>query len=996
MKYCFKKHFFFSLCMLLLTFVGTIPIYGQDIMHVKGVITDATTGETLIGVSVVPKTSPGSGTVTDIDGNYSINVSRGTILVITYIGYEPVEIPANSEKIDVKLKESAELLEEVVVIGYGSVRRKDVTTAISSVSTKDLDQRPIVSAGQAIQGKAAGVSVIQPNGAPGAELSIRVRGTTSFNGSNDPLYVVDGVPVDNINFLAPTDIANMQILKDASSAAIYGSRAANGVIIITTKAGQSGEAKVSFNAQLSLNKVSNKIKSLNAAQYKELQDEIGTISLPDGLKDETNWFDEAYSTGVVQSYQVSVSDGTDKLKYFLSAGYLDEKGVLNTAFFKRYNFRANIDNQVRKWLNVSANISYTDNTKNGLTTGLGANRGGVVLSVINTPTYAPIWDPEKPNQYYNNFYGINNINNPLENMARSKNNKEKENRLIASGNLLFTFIPELTLKSSFTIDRRNVLNTTFLDPISTAWGRNQYGEASDIRNTNTVLTFDNVMTYSKTFNKHGVEAMGGISWTDSDYRNSWINGSHFRSDQIQTLNAANKIAWDNTGSGASEWGIMSYFGRVAYNYDSKYLFTANVRMDGSSKLHPDHRWGTFPSFSAAWRMSSEEFMKDFEWLDDLKIRGGWGQTGNQSGIGDYAYLQRYNIGRLPWFEEKYANAVPTISQSNLRTPDLRWETTNQTNFGVDFTAFNSRLTINMDYYYKKTKDMLMYLDFSGTGASLPSNTVGRNAGEMTNRGFEFSVSSRNLEGAFTWNTDFNISFNKNKFTGMDFDMIYYDAKTSDYVNDRVVRNEVGRSLSGFYGYISDGVNPETGELMYRDMNGDGKITSTDRTYIGDPNPDFTFGMTNSFSWKNFNLSVFIQGSYGNDIYNASRMEMEGMYDGKNQSTKVLNRWKIPGQITNVPKAGFDMRNSTYFVEDGSYLRVKDISLSYNFANKFLKDLGVNRLQPYFTASNLITWTSYSGMDPEVNQWGNNGAVQGIDWGTYPHSKSFVFGINVEF
>lgn len=993
MKHCLsKKHFFFSLCILFVSMMVTLSVSAQNTIHVKGVVTDAKTGETLIGVSVAQKGTTNA-TVTDVDGSYSINAPQGATLVFTYVGYTPVEARA-SENLNISMQESAELLEEVVVIGYGSVKRKDVTTAISSVSTKDLDERPIVSAGQAIQGKAAGVSVIQPNGAPGGELSIRVRGTTSFNGSNDPLYVVDGVPVDNINFLSPNDIASMDILKDASSAAIYGSRAANGVIIITTKAGTQGDAKITFNTQFGFNKVSNKIKPLNTEQYRELQNEIGLISLPDNLTDQTDWFDEAYSTGKLQSYQVSISDGTEKLKYFLSGGYLDEKGVLNTAYYKRYSFRANIENKVRKWLTVTANVSYSDYTSNGLTTGLGANRGGVVLSVINTPTYAPVWDPDNPKQYYNNFYGISNITNPIENMARSKNNKSKENRLIASGSALLTFIPELTLKSSFTLDRRNAVSTTFLDPISTAWGRNQYGEGSDSRNTNTVLTFDNVLTYSKTFDKHGIEAMAGASWTDSDYTNSWINGSHYRDDQIQTLNAANKISWTGTGSGASQWGIMSYFGRAAYNYDSKYLLTVNVRADGSSKLHPDHRWGTFPSFSAAWRMSSEDFMQGIEWLDDLKIRGGWGQTGNQSGIGDYAYLQRYDISRQPWFETGKENSLPTISQANLRTEDLTWETTSQTNIGLDFTGFNNRLTVNLDYYYKRTKDMLMWVSLPSGAAA--ANSIARNEGEMTNKGFEVTISSRNLTGEFTWNTDFNISFNKNRLEKLELQKIYNTAVTSDNINETVVRNEPGRALSGFYGYISDGVNPETGELMYRDLNGDGKISSSDRTYIGDPNPDFTFGLTNSFTWKNFNLRVFIQGSYGNDIFNASRIETEGMYDGKNQSTRVLKRWRIPGQITDVPKANFDIKNSTYFIEDGSYLRVKDISISYNFRNNFLKKLGISRLQPYFTATNLLTWTDYSGMDPEVNQWGNSGAVQGIDWGTYPHSKSYMFGINIEF
>ncbi|MGK6350556.1 SusC/RagA family TonB-linked outer membrane protein [Parapedobacter sp. DT-150] len=978
---------------LLFTWLIALPGFAQTNLRVQGTVTDASNGEPLLGVSVSQKGTP-NGTTTDDNGRFVLNnVPEGAIIAISFVGYDPVELPASNSPLNAQLSPSVNMLEDVVVIGYGSVKRKDVTTAISSVSMDDLNERPIVSATQAIQGRAAGVAVIQPNGAPGGETSIRIRGTTSFNGSNDPLYVVDGVPVDNINFLSPQDIADMQILKDASSAAIYGSRAANGVVLITTKTGKTGDARIAVNAQVTQNYVANSITPLNTAQYAELMDEIGIINLPDGLTDQTDWFEETYQPGQIQNYQVSISDGTEKLKYYLSGGVLDEQGTLDAAFYKRYNFRANIDNQVRKWLNVNANVTYSDYSSNGVNTGNGANRGGVVLAVVNTPPFAPIWDPENPGQYNTNFYGVN-ITSPLENLARSKDNRNRENRLIASGHALITFLPDLTLKSSFTLDRRNAVNTSFLDPYTTSWGRNQFGEGSDNRNMNTVLTWDNVANYTKSFDKHNLDIMAGSSWTQSEYTNNWINGSHYRNGLIQTLNAANRIAWDNTGSGGSEWAIMSFFGRVSYNFDSKYLITANLRSDGSSKLHPDHRWGLFPSASAAWRLSAEPFLADVAWLDDLKIRAGWGQTGNQSGVGDYAYLQRYNITRLPWFEEQYTNAVPSISPANLRTRDLTWETTTQTGFGIDFTAFRSRLTVNLDYYYKKTTDMLMNVTVPAGGGS--STTIIRNEGEMSNRGFEVAVNSRNFTGDFSWDTDFNISFNRNRFDDVALTEFYSTAPTSDVISDHVVRNVPGRALSGFYGYVSDGVDPETGQLIYRDLNQDGKVSPTDRSYIGDPNPDFTFGLTNTFSWKNFNLSVFLQGSYGNDIFNASRIETEGMYDGKNQSTRVLDRWRIPGQITDVPRANFDLRNSSYFVEDGSYLRVKNVSLGYNVRSNALTRLGITRVQPYISATNLLTWTNYSGMDPEVNQWGNSGAVQGIDWGTYPQSRSFVVGINVEF
>lgn len=659
----------YKLLLTLLVLLMSTNAFAQR-LTATGKVTDAA-GLEVIGASVLEK-GTANGVVTNLDGEFSLSVGQNATLVISFIGYKTIEVKATTN-MNITLQEDNELLDEVVVIGYGSVKRKDVTTAVSTVSTKDLDQRPIVSAAQALQGKAAGVSVMQPSGEPGGGMSIRVRGTTSFNGSNDPLYVVDGVPVDNINFLSPNDIESLSILKDASSAAIYGSRAANGVVLITTKAGAEGNAKVALNVQYGMTKVAKSMDALNTEQYRELQEEIGAVNPAalEGLTDQTDWFDEVYKTGQTQNYQVSVSNGNEKMKYFLSAGYLNEKGILEGTYFKRYSFRANIDNQIRSWLNVSANISYSDNIGNtGIISGTGANRGGVVLSVINTPTYAPIWDPEKPNQYNKNFYGVN-IMNPMENLARQKNNKNKENRLIASGAATISFLPNLKLKSSIALDRRNGVSTTFLDPISTTDGRNSFGTASDNRNMNTVLVFDNILTYNTNIKKHGIDVMAGSSYTKSDYTNSWINGSHFRDDKIQTLNAANKISWDGTGTGASQWAISSYFARVSYNYDSKYMLTMNMRADGSSKLHPDHRWGIFPSFSAAWRISSEKFMKDITWIDDLKLRGGWGQTGNQSGIGDYSYLQRYNINRIPWFEEGNDHAVPGISQANLRTSDLK-------------------------------------------------------------------------------------------------------------------------------------------------------------------------------------------------------------------------------------------------------------------------------------------------------------------------------------
>lgn len=952
----------------------------------------------LIGANIVEKGTT-NGAVTNVDGEFILNINENATINISYIGYIAQDINTQGkETFNIVLQEDINILDELVVIGYGTVRRGDVTTAVSTVSTEDLMERPIISAAQAIQGKAAGVQVVQPSGLPGTGMVVRVRGNTSITASNDPLYVVDGVPTDDINFLAPADIESMQILKDASSAAIYGSRASNGVVLITTKQGIAGQSKISFNSYLGISKVIKQMKSLNVEQYKELMDDLGAVILPDGLKDQTDWFSEAFRNGINQNYQVSITSGNDKLRYFLSGGYTDEKGILNVSYYKRYNLRANIDNQIRDWLNINANIAYSDYSNNGIISGTGSNRAGVVLSVINTPTYAPIWDPENPGQYYNDFYGAN-ITHPIENMSRTEDDKSNSNRLLGSFNLKVDLLPNLQFKSTNSIDRVYYHSTSFLDPIKTSYGRNQGGTASDNRSLSTILTFDNILTYNLTLGEnHSLSLMGGTSYTSSLWNNSYMNAAFYRTDYTpKTLNAANRIDPYGTGTTASDWALMSYLGRISYNYASKYLLTANFRADGSSKLSPDNRFGYFPSLSAAWRISSESFMSDIDWIDDLKLRGGWGKTGNQSGISDYAYLQMYDIQRIPWWETGKDRAVVNINPANMRNRDLTWETTTQSNIGIDITLLKSRITFTADAYYKYTTNLLMNVPLPG---GLDFSNIYRNEGEMENRGFEFALNTRNIDNKdFNWTTDFNMSFNRNKVTKLSLQKIYYFANTSEATSENVVRMTEGKPLGMFWGYISEGVDPETGDLIFSDLDGNGRITTSDKKYIGDPNPDFVLGMTNDLSYKGLNLSLFIQGSYGNEVYNASRYETEGMYNGMNQTTEVIRRWRIPGQITDIPRAtsGTDnLRASTRFIENGSYLRLKSLTLSYNIKSSLLDRLKISRLQPYFTAQNLFTITNYSGFDPEVNQYGGSSTVQGIDWGTYPQVKTFIFGLNIDF
>ena len=989
-----KKQLMLTVTLLCYSLIGWAQ---SQFGNLSGTVTDES-GMPLVGVSVVIK-GTNKGVATDFDGKYSLtDVPKGAVLQFSSVGYQTTDVKANNSQLNIKLAEATQNLDEVVVVGYGTQKKGDVTTAITSVKTKDLEQRPVISAAQAIQGRAAGIQVVQPNGAPGAGLAVRIRGNTSISASNDPLYVVDGIPVQDISSIAPNDIESMQVLKDASSAAIYGSRAANGVVLITTKQGKRNEPKVSVNTYIGVSEIAKKIPSLNTQQYYELMDEtkaVATATLV-GLTDKTDWYKETFRAGFTQNTQLSVSNASDNTKYYLSAGHTKEDGIIRSSFFERYNVRLNLEAKMRQWLTFETNLSYADYESNGIISGLGANRAGVVLSVINTPHYAPIWSEKTGEEgwYYYDFKGAN-LSHPVENISRRADNLLKNNRFVGSGSAIVQLMKGLRYKSTLAIDRLSSKENRFTDPKLTSYGRRNYGEAADIRKNNTLLTFDNILTFDKTFSKHNLSLLGGTSFTNAKMDASEMYATHFLTSDIKTLNAANKIGQGSI-TNAEEWSMMSYLGRLSYNYDSKYLLTANFRADGSSKLAPGKRWGYFPSVSVGWRLSRESFLSNIEWLSELKLRGGWGQTGNQAGISSYAYLQRYKIARQNWWGNgANANAMITLTPNSFSNPNLTWETTTQSNIGLDVALFKNRLAFAIDAYIKNTTNLLMEVPLPATS---PVPSIYRNEGEMTNKGIEFSVDSRNLTGELEWNTNFNISLNRNKLNKLSLQKVYYYASTSEATSEQVVRITEGQPLGKFWGLISEGVDPQTGDIKYKDLNGDGRITVSDKTYIGDPNPDFTFGFTNDFSYKNFTLSVFFQGSYGNDIYNASRIETEGMYDGKNQSTAVLNRWKKRGDITDIPRAvkGTDnIKASSRWVEDGSYLRLKTLTLAYNLPTQALQQYGIRKVQPYLTAQNLWTLTNYKGFDPEVNE-GLSGPTMGIDWGTYPQTKSFIFGLNIEF
>ncbi len=988
------------LTMVVLLFTS-MAIHAQQ-HSVKGTVVDQN-GLPVIGMTVLEQ-GTGNGTTTDADGNWQLNVSSGGAnLEFSSLGYQTiVEKVGNRAVINVTSAEEAIALDAVVAIGYGSVRKKDLTTAVSTVSNEDMKLRPVTEASGFIQGKVAGVTVQQTSGLPGSGMTVRVRGASSIASSNDPLYVVDGVPVGTGNYaiayLSPQDIETMQILKDASSAAIYGSRAANGVVLITTKQGKKSKGpQISFNASVGLANVAKTYDVLNAAEYKDLMDEIGVVSLPDGLKDETDWFKETYKTGINQNYQLSVSNATDKMRYYLSGGYSDEQGILPVAYNKRFNMKASFDSDLFSWINVGANVAYSHYRNNGIISGTGSSRAGVVLSVINTPTYAKPWSETNPDWYWTEFYGAN-LTTPSENLARTENNYNQTDRLLLTGHATIKFHKTFQFKSTVSMDRRWTHNYSFLDPIKTSYGRTQHGTASSERADDMRMVYDNIFTYNNTWDaKHNFEAMAGTSATTSRWENLTGSRSHFSPDYgnaIFGINGGNKGGLRGQSQGYAKWAIMSYLARVSYNFDSKYYITANFRADGSSKLAPGHRWGYFPSVSAAWRLSSEDWLKDVSWISDLKIRAGWGQQGNQSGLADYAWVQQYHTNYYDWTDSAYADATPTLGgKSNIGNKDLTWETTSQANVGIDWSMFRGRLNVTLDGYYKYTKDLLMSVPLPA-----PNPNIFRNEGEMSNWGVELAVNSVNIEkNGWNWTTDFNISMNRNRLEKLDLQQVYYYTQTSEALSEYVVRMTPGRPLSQFWGYTALGVDPETGMVIYEDYNSDGKINVADKHYIGDANPWFTAGMTNTVSWKGLSLSILLTSSVGNDIYNASRIEMIGMYNGSNQIKDAVRRWRIPGQVTDIPKAGEldNLKASTRWVEDGSYLKIKNITLAYDIRHPALKKANISSIRPYVTLDNMVTFTKYSGYDPEMSQW-SSATNMGIDWGTYPCVKTVLFGVNIEF
>ncbi|MDH7461891.1 TonB-dependent receptor [Chitinophagaceae bacterium 26-R-25] len=969
------------------------------------VITGSVVGENqqpLTGVTVKVK-GTNNGVFTDTKGAFRITAPNDAVLVISYVGYEDKEVAvAGQTNIVVQLVLSNKQLEQIVVVGYGSQRKKDLTGSVSVVTAADMANRPLVNAGEALQGKAAGVQVVSNSGKPGAGLTIRVRGSSSISAGNEPLYVVDGVPMTDISAYTTNDIESISILKDAASASIYGTRAANGVVVITTKKGVAGKSRIDFSAYYGASSTTKKLDVLNAKQYQDYANKVlGPNSITDSLvnANNINWPDEVFRKGNQQNYQLSFSGGNEKTQHFISLGYNDQVGTIRPAKFNRLTGRMNLTTKAADWLTLTTNTIITRTNTNDVTDNTGVARGGVVLSALATPPTVPKYNAD-------GTIGLNPFSgwqNPL-GAIDGQYTKIVSDRLVSSLSADVRLAKGLLFRSSWGIDYTNYGKNFFLDPYLTTYGQSTQGQLNQTKYTEFVWLGEQTLSYTKAVGEHHFMAMAGYTVQESKYNQTYISGSNldtaYRHKSWDEMYMRTQTKQPGTKT-IDEWGLVSYLGRITYDYAGKYLLQANLRSDNSSKFAPGNRTATFPSVSAGWRISQENFMKNVTAVTDLKLRAGWGQNGNQEGVGSYEYLSLMNINA----------SDGTVSPATIASKDLRWETTTQTNIGVDATFLSGRLTFTGDFYIKKTKDVLVRVPLS----SQIVESVLLNMGNMENKGAEFLISSKNIvKKDFTWSTDFNISFNKNKVTSIGNNITFMNIYGSIYERGNAIALVQGYGLGEFYGFVAAGVDPQTGDQLY--LSGDGKkynyanIKVSDRRLIGSAQPDFIYGMTNNLTYKNFDLTVFFQGSQGNKIFNGVRVETEGMKDSRNQSTAVLGRWQNPGDMTDMPgikaNSNDNSQISTRFLENGSYLRFKTITLAYRIDPKVLSHIGLSAASVYVSAQNLITITKYKGFDPEVSTYGtavtstgapdidNRNVSIGVDYGAYPQPKIILFGLNL--
>lgn len=1056
-----------------LAYDSNLEIVQQNKKQISGQVLDSSR-MSVIGANVVEKGTT-NGVITDLDGNFSLNVSPGAVIEVSFIGFATQEIKVgNNTTFNIVMKEDTEVLDEVVVVGYGTMKKRDLSGAVSQIKSDDLMKGSPTDFTKGLAGKVAGVQVNQSDGAPGGGVSIQIRGTNSFSTSSQPLYIVDGVPFDAgstpssdansnsnqssnpLSFINPHDIESIEVLKDASATAIYGSRGANGVVIITTKRGQAGHEQVEFSANFTMSRVARKIDVLDAYTYALYQNEqqlndykynskpIGTLPYPgkweyalkaDGTMNSlsgeykpspedflnsgnridefgnttwvgvADWQDLIFQTGFSQEYNISVSGGSDKGWHSFSGNYLDQTGIIKNSGFTRYSLRANIGRKITKWLEMGMNTSFTHTLTDFSKTN--ASDYGVIRSALIFPT---TYDPNNNEAETGELSWL--ASNPLAYINSTKDQLKSIN-VFNSSYLEVTLFPFLKFRQNLGISYTNNDRGTYYgrETQEGASTSNIDGRAGQSVNWWSGITAESLLTFTKTFGGiHSVNAVAGFTAEKSSWGSKSMSATGFPSDL--TLDYDMSLG-KNPGKLVSDRGdaaLASFLARVNYTLMDKYIFTASYRADGSSKFTAENKWADFLSGAFAWRISEEKFIKNLGIFSNMKLRLSYGETGNQ-GIGSYRTMSILNIANYP-FSGALSSGFAQVDWRGPVAQDLRWETTSQYNVGLDLGFLNNRINFTVDYYYKKTRDLLQDVKIPN---STGFGTMLINSGYVTNEGLELTGNFHILQDTpLKWSMDANISFNRNKIGGLDSDQ--YATKLWNAA-DEVFLQRNGCPIGTIYGYVEDGFydnlaevmaspDPQVrakggamiGEIKYRNFDDNPAITASDRVIIGDTNPDFVYGITNNFEWKNLTFSFFLQGSQGNDIFNGNLMDIK-MGNAGNITTEAYNtRWTAENAANaKWPKAtaGYDRTwlISDRYVEDGSYLKLKTINIGYKLKPKFK---GINTIDIYASASNLFTITGYSWYDPEVNAFGSDASRRGVDIYSYPSSRTFSMGVKVSF
>ena len=1046
-----RSKYFKNLGFLILMLVFSAAVNAQ--ITVSGTVSDS--NGPIPGVNIIVKGTKTS-TVSNFDGTYTLqSVPANSILVFSFIGYKTHEVSVNNKtKIDALLEENLNDLKEVVVVGYGTVKRADLTGAVSTVSSTAISQSVATTIDQVLQGRAAGVQIQQNSGTPGGSSSVRIRGISSITGSNEPIYVIDGVIIDgntgslNSNPLAginPNDIASIDILKDASATAIYGSRAANGVIMVTTKTGRKGDLTLNFDSYVGWQQMPKELQVLNLREYGTLKNtraDLGIVQRdnafirPDLLGEGTNWQDELFQTALIQNYNLSASGGSDNTTYALGMSYFDQEGTIIGSSFDRMTLRGVIDSQVKKWMKVGVNMNVYKT--NQVTT---VNDDSVILTALKqTPNVAArnadgTFDGPDTTEFVQT--------NPL-GIALLKDNHAKNYGIRGNAYAEISFTKDLKFKTQYSLDYGFGNNYTFNPSYTFGALSNEVREGSRTKSTSENWIWNNLLTYNKVFGKHSINSMLGQELQEQNWENLYGYRSGYLTNGATDLNAGDPTTARNSNASSTR-SLSSYFARAAYSFDDRYFITGTIRRDGSSQFAEENKWDWFPAAGLAWKISSEGFLKENQTINNLKLRAGWGVTGNST-VPNNAYTSVYGTSATNWGSGQIA--------TNTANPDLKWEKTNQTNIGLDLGLFNNRIEVTADVYYKKTDDLLLrlslpaYVGTTGQGSTAPPYA---NIGSLENKGIEFTINTINMQREdFLWKSNFNISMNRFKVLKLNSESGVYDQTLQQGSDVTVVtRSAVGQTLGQFYGYkvigrfekatdfyykdASGTVKPTAlpegmqigengvwiGDYIFEDVNKDGVINEKDAGYIGNPNPDFTFGFTNSFSFKGFDVSIMFTGSYGNDVLNYQRRWLENPRENTNLLKTALGYAQLelidptgPNDYRNVQIVGGDpymprigassassasnYRLSNRFVEDGSYVRLKNISLGYNLPKSLYSKYGISNIKVYSNMQNVLTFTKYKGYDPEVGAINQNQLLNGIDNGRYPSPVTTTLGINVNF